>query len=134
MSSKNAIVLCALYILASLIGWEGWLNFGYAEAESWYARSGALIILISLYVELKILPEANESVVESQNNKHAITSLKITQGITHMIVIYGTIAWAYGDLYYDWLKEQYMLSFVVFIIWLLFYVGWLTKRELFNSD
>jgi hypothetical protein len=69
-----------------------------------------------LYAELKILPNVNLNVIESKNNKHAVSTLMQTKWIMHCTVIYGTIVWAYGDLYFNWYKENRMLIFAVSLI------------------
>ncbi len=40
----------------------------------------------------------------------------VTKWVIHSTVIYGTIAWAYGDLYFNWYKENRMLTFTVSLI------------------
>lgn len=132
MNSSNGMVFIALYIIVALIGFEGWMNFGYTDPASWYSRSGALLTLIGLYAELKLLPVARTLVQESNSNKHAITSFMIAKSLVHITVIHGTIVWAYGDLFYYWLQSHSMFMFVAFILWLLFFIGWLTKRDLFS--
>jgi len=134
MSQKNAIIFISLYIIVAIIGWEGWLNFGYTEAESWYARSGALLTLIGLYAELKILPQAKALANKCGNNKNSMNSLIIAKALTHVTVIHGTVVWAYGDLYYSWLKEHQMFMFVLFFIYILFFIGWLSKKDFFNAE
>jgi len=88
MSNINAIIFIILYVLVALIGWEGLFNFDYATPESWYSRSGALLTLIGLYSEIKILPQVSMLADESQNEKYAMISLMITKG-------YSSHTWNY---------------------------------------
>ena len=95
------------------------------ESTTWFARSGSIVVLLSVIVEFRlssyiyvdVLHAARESARKSgfkvsdnpivQANIKAIQTIKpevpksrkVLSVISHMLVIIGTIIWGYGDIW-----------------------------------
>ena len=81
----------------------------YSDSLNWFARSGAIVVLIALVVEYRISSHIYEDIQRAQflqskinpsiplKGKPAPQRKKISIA-AHALVVFGTIIWGYGDL------------------------------------
>ncbi|MDN4501256.1 hypothetical protein QX776_02500 [Alteromonadaceae bacterium BrNp21-10] len=59
MRGMLPIIYTSLYILAQYIGKEGWFNYTNEPPEEWFARSGALMVLVAVMAEFHFSKRSN---------------------------------------------------------------------------
>lgn len=99
------ILGCAiLFAFASIVGdcfYDSW---------NWFARSGSVIVLFSVVVEYRIYGHIYEDIQRAQFQQSKINlslPIKATPTkqknrisvVTHVLIVFGTIIWGYGDLF-----------------------------------
>jgi hypothetical protein len=82
-------------------------SFGY-NPETFFARSGAVMVILSIFVEFQLAKEShkmlhNNFFLKNKGYK-TIPILPVRHSIlswfAHILVVLGTFVWGYGDLWY----------------------------------
>ena len=127
LQSKVTCVCLATWASCITIAVLSWNLNGlcFLNESNWFSRSGAIIVIISAYLELKLLkrinrhhhwikinefyPKGSSAYIEAQqaSEKHHIDPLKnIVNRSNILLIILGTLIWAYGDVVYKLCTES----------------------------
>lgn len=82
-------------------------SFGY-EPATFFARSGAVLVVLGIFVEFQLAKESQKMLynnfVAKSKGYTSIPSLpvrhRILSWVAHLSVVFGTLVWGYGDLWY----------------------------------
>jgi hypothetical protein len=103
-------VLCAFSIAVSLAALNSFLKPNSETVASWFQRSGALTTAVAVFAQLKIgnfLEEirggifAESWIMHKKYHRHQ----SILSFASVVLVIVGTLVWAYGDLFLNLLSK-----------------------------
>ena len=95
-----------------LLGAFTWIIFSYfysfgTKPETWFARSGSIMVLLSVIVEYKLAVlqqnKINRAIQKSSYigmpaRSKLSKEYNYISTVTHVFVILGTLIWGYGDL------------------------------------
>ena len=104
MGIGTDLVLIAFESLALVVSL--WFSVTLREGE-WFQRSGAIVVLISVILEIRQSmakqPQSTASTINGNpvmTESHILTVRKLFHWIAWVGIVIGTLIWGYGDLFF----------------------------------